>query len=77
MSLSAELKPMVGERGTRPRTIAYQPESRVLIVEFPREGAYLFHNVPVSAYERLKHAPCVRAAFIGGRRHRFSFVTTC
>ncbi len=64
------------EAGAGPRTITYQPKSRILILEFPREGTYLYHNVPVSAYERLKHAPFVHAAFVGGRSRRYSFVTT-
>jgi hypothetical protein len=61
----------------RLRTIAaYQPKSRLLILEFPREGAYLYHNVPVGTYELLKHSPVVRASFVRDRRHRYSVVTT-
>ena len=65
-----------GNDEDRLRTIAYQPKSRLLILEFPREGAYLYHNVPVGTYEMLKHSPVVRAAFVRGRRHRYSVVTT-
>lgn len=57
-------------------SIAYQPKSRLLILEFPREGAYLYHNVPVGTYEMLKHSPVLRASFVRGRRHRYSVVTT-
>ena len=60
----------------RLRTITYQPKSRLLILDFPREGAYLYHNVPVGAYEMLWHSPIVRASFVRGRRHRYSVVTT-
>lgn len=77
MSVTANCRPGTCEAGDRPRTITYQPKSRILVIEFPREGAYLYHNVPVSAYEMLKHSPCVRAAFVGSRRHRYSFVTNC
>jgi hypothetical protein len=77
MSVSEHCGTAGAGTGARPRTVAYQPKSRILILEFPREGAYLYHNVPVSAYERLKRSPCVHAAFVGGRRHRYSFVTTC
>ncbi len=77
MSVNTRCRTAECQAGERPRTVAYQPRSRILILEFPREGAYLYHNVPVSAYEMLKHSPCVRAAFVGGRRHRYSFVTTC
>ena len=62
--------------GDRLRTIAYQPKSRLLILEFPREGAYLYHNVPVGTYEMLKHSPVLRASFVKGRRHSYSVVTT-
>jgi len=65
-----------GSDEDRLRTIAYQPKSRLLILEFPREGAYLYHNVPVGTYEMLKHSPTVRASFVRGRRHRYSVVTT-
>jgi hypothetical protein len=57
-------------------TITYQPKSRLLILEFPREGAYLYHNVPVGTYEMLRHSPVVRASFLRDRRHRYSVVTT-
>jgi hypothetical protein len=65
-----------GKDADRLRTITYQPKSRLLILEFPREGAYLYHNVPVGTYEMLKHYPVVRASFVRGRRHRYSVVTT-
>lgn len=64
------------ESADRLTSIAYQPKSRLLILEFPREGAYLYHNVPVGAYEMLKHSPVLRASFVRGRRHRYSVVTT-
>jgi hypothetical protein len=57
-------------------SVAYQPKSRLLILEFPRDGAYLYHNVPVSTYEMLQHSPVVRASFVKGRRHNYSVVTT-
>jgi hypothetical protein len=65
-----------GSNEDRLRTIAYQPKYRLLILEFPREGAYLYHNVPVGTYEMLKHSPILRASFLGSRRHRYSVVTT-
>lgn len=57
-------------------SVAYQPLSRILILEFPRDGAYLYHNVPVGTYEMLQHSPVVRASFVRGRRHHYSVVTT-
>jgi hypothetical protein len=57
-------------------SVAYQPKSKILILEFPRDGAYLYHNVPVSAYEKLSRSPVVRASFVKDRRHRYSVVTT-
>jgi hypothetical protein len=57
-------------------SVAYQPKSRILILEFPRDGAYLYHNVPVGTYEMLQHSPVVRASFVRGRRHHYSVVTT-
>jgi hypothetical protein len=75
MSVNTQPK-TTGSDEDRLRTIAYQPKSRLLILEFPREGAYLYHNVPVGTYEMLKHSPVVRASFVRGRRHRYSVVTT-
>ena len=57
-------------------SVAYQPQSRILILEFPRDGAYLYHNVPVDTYEMLQHSPVVRASFVRGRRYHYSVVTT-
>jgi hypothetical protein len=57
-------------------SVAYQPRSRILILEFPRDGAYLYHNVPVGTYEMLQHSPVVCASFVKGRRHSYSIVTT-
>jgi len=74
MSASTRPSTVAGD-ADRLRTIAYQPKSRLLILEFPREGAYLYHNVPVGTYEMLKHSPVVRASFVRGRRHRYSVVT--
>jgi hypothetical protein len=56
-------------------SVAYQPRSRILILEFPRDGAYLYHNVPVGVYETLRRSPAVRASFIHGRRHHYSVVS--
>ncbi len=75
MSVSTQSN-AAGSGQDRLRTIAYQPKSRLLILEFPREGAYLYHNVPVGTYEMLRHSPVVRASFVRGRRHRYSVVTT-
>lgn len=75
--MSVNAQPSAAGNGTdRLTTIAYQSKSRLLILEFPREGAYLYHNVPVGIYEMLRHSPVVRASFVGGRRHRYSVVTT-
>lgn len=75
--MSVNLRPKtIASEEDRLTTIAYQPKSRLLILEFPREGAYLYHNVPVGAYEMLRHSPTVRASFVRGRHHRYSVVTT-
>ena len=76
MSVSTQAKAARSESEDRLTTIAYQPKSRLLILEFPREGAYLYHNVPVSAYEKLSRSPVVRASFVRGSRHRYSVVST-
>lgn len=60
----------------RLKSVVYQPESRLLILEFRNEGAYLYHNVPVGTYEVLRHSPIVQASFVGGRRRHYSVVTT-
>jgi hypothetical protein len=76
MSVSTQPRTTVSDED-RLRTIAaYQPKSRLLILEFPRQGAYLYHNVPVGTYEMLTRSPIVRASFVRGRRHHYSVVTT-
>jgi len=74
MSVSAQSR--AGEARVRPTSILYRPKARILIMEFPRQGTYLYHGVSVGAYEMLKQCSAVRASFIGGRRH-YSVVTTC
>ena len=76
MSVSVQPKTKWSKAETCRCSVAYQVQSRLLIMEFPRDGAYLYQNVPVGAYEVLKRSPVVRAQFVGGRRHRYSVVTT-
>jgi hypothetical protein len=76
MSVSTQPRTTTSGSGDRLTSIAYQPKSKLLILEFPREGAYLYHNVPVGTYEMLKHSPIVRASFVKGRGRRYSVVTT-
>ena len=47
-----------------------------MILEFPRDGAYLYHDVPVGAFDKLSRSPVVRASFVKDRRHRYSMITT-
>jgi hypothetical protein len=75
MSVSTPTRTTRSESGARLTSIAYQPKSKLLILEFPREGAYLYHNVPVGTYEMLKHSPILRASFVKGRGRRYSVVT--
>lgn len=74
MSVSTQPRTTSGTED-RLTSIVYQPKSRILILEFPREGAYLYHNVPVGTYEMLKRSPVVRASFVKGRSRRYSVVT--
>ncbi|MBN2465549.1 KTSC domain-containing protein [candidate division WOR-3 bacterium] len=76
MSVSVQSKTKRSETENCRCSIAYQASSGILIVEYPRDGAYLYHNVPVGVFERLKRSPGVRASFVRGRRHRYSVVTT-
>jgi hypothetical protein len=76
MSVSVQPRAVRSESGDRLTSIAYQPKSKLLILEFPREGAYLYHNVPVGTFEMLKHSPILRASFVKGRGRRYSVVTT-
>ena len=76
MSLNRQSKMKEGRVEGCLCSVAYQPRSRILILEFPRDGAYLYHNVPVGTYEMLQHSPVVRASFVRGRRHHYSVVTT-
>jgi hypothetical protein len=75
MSLSRQSKTKECEAEACICSVAYQPKSRILILEFPRDGAYLYRNVPVGAYEMLNDSPVVRASFVRGRRHHYSVVT--
>lgn len=76
MSVSTPTRTTGNGTWDRLASAVYQPKARLLILEFPREGAYLYHNVPVGAFEMLKRSPVVRASFVKGRSHRYSVVTT-
>ena len=75
MSLIRQPKTRVSAAEACICSVAYQPKSQILILEFPRDGAYLYHNVPVGAFDKLSRSPVVRASFVKGRRHRYSVVT--
>ncbi len=70
MSVSAQSRATAAGTGSRATTMFYQPKARILVVEFPRRGAYLYQNVPARAYEILRQSPVVRASFIIEGRHR-------
>ena len=74
MSVNAQARLGAEKAGQGATKIFYRPEARIMILEFPRQGAYLYHNVPVGAYEMLKQTPIVRASFLGGRRRRYSLI---
>jgi hypothetical protein len=76
MSVSVQSKTKWSGTETCRCSVAYQAASGILIMEYPRDGAYLYHNVPVGTFEMLKHSPVVHAAFVRGRRRRYSVVTT-
>jgi len=76
VSLSRRSRTITSEADGCVCSVAYQPKSRLLILEFARDGAYHYHNVPVGAYEMLQRSPVVRASFVKGRRHHYSVVTT-
>ena len=74
MSINTQSRLVASKTRPDSTTIFYRPEAQIMIMEFPRQGAYLYHNVPVGAYEMLKQTPVVRASFLGGRRHRYSLI---
>ena len=75
MSVSVQSKTKWSGTETCRCSVAYQAASGILIMEYPRDGAYLYHNVPVGAFDKLSRSPVVRASFVKGRRHRYSVVT--
>jgi hypothetical protein len=75
VSMTARSRAADHGAGLHSATVVYRPKARILILGFPRQGAYLYHNVPVGVYEMLRQSPVVRASFVAGRRHRYSVVT--
>jgi KTSC domain len=55
-------------------TMLYQPKNRVLVVDFPNQGTYLYHDVPARAYATLKRSTVVHARFVEDRRRHYSIV---
>ena len=74
MSANTQSRLVASKTGPESTTIFYRPGAQIMIMEFPRQGAYLYHNVPVGAFEMLKQTPTVRASFVKGRGHRYSLV---
>ena len=55
-------------------TMLYQPRNRVLVVDFPHQGPYLYHDVPAGVYAALKQSPEFHARFVEDHRRHFSIV---
>ena len=77
MSVNAQTRATANGTELRPTSMFYQPKARILVVEFPRHGSYLYQNVPASTYEMLKQSPVVRASFVQSRHSHYSVVAAC
>jgi len=66
----------MGEPGTRPTAVFYRPQARLLIMEFPRRGAYIYHGVTARTYDVLKASARARFRFGQDAGHHYSIVET-
>jgi hypothetical protein len=74
MNLSALSKTAAHGTGLRPTSMFYQPKSRMLVMEFPRRGAYLYQDVTARAYDRLKQALRTQVRFVRDDDRHFCVV---
>ena len=74
MSLSAESATRAHMTGLRPTSMFYQPQTRMLVMEFPRRGAYLCHGVTARTYDRLKHSLRTQVRFVRDDDRHFCLV---
>jgi hypothetical protein len=54
----------------------YQPKARILVMEFPRRGAYIYQDVTARAYDLLKRSLPTQVRFIRDDDRHFCVVET-
>jgi hypothetical protein len=74
MSLNAQSRTAAHETGLRPTSMFYQPRARMLVMEFPRRGTYIYQGVTARAYDRLKCSMHTQVRFVRDEDRHFCVV---
>jgi hypothetical protein len=52
----------------------YQPKARMLVMEFPKHGTYIYQGVTARAYDRLKCSLNTQVHFVKNEDRHFCVV---
>lgn len=74
MSLSAQSGTTAHGAGLRPTSMFYQPKARMLVMEFPKHGTYIYQGVTARAYDRLKCSLNTQVHFVKNEDRHFCVV---
>ncbi len=74
MNLNAQTRKAAHGRGLRPTAVFYRPKARMLVMEFPQRGAYIYQDVTAHAYSLLKRSLQMRFRFVRDDDRHFCVV---
>jgi len=74
VSVNEQLGAAAHGTGLRPRNMFYQPKARMLVMEFPWRGAYLYQGVTARAYDQLKRSLRTQVRFVRDDARHFCVV---
>ena len=74
MSLSMQSRTAAHGTTLRPTSMFYQPKARMLVMEFPKRGTYIYQGVTARAYDRLKCSMNTQVRFVEKEDRHFCVV---
>ncbi len=74
MSLSAQASAAAHGTELRPTSMFYQPKARMLVMEFPQRGTYIYQGVSARVYDRLKCSMHTQVRFVQNQDRHFCVV---
>jgi hypothetical protein len=74
VSLNAQSGAAAHGTGLRPTSMFYQPKARMLVMEFPNRGTYIYQGVTARAYDRLKCSMNTHVRFVEKEDRHFCVV---